>query len=171
MEGGASFAYCKARRKFRLVSTGWICNKNLAPFSKPPMDDNLTPAPKKSPFSKRFVLGAWVGLLLALPSLLQSQTATPETQPSPGQKASPTASTTPLIPQTEEKNPSQPSPPVSPTESTAQPTPPALPAESPSPAQPAAAPVSPLIPPAAGPGALPTPTAKPSNRKAHWPIA
>jgi len=120
------------------------------------------PAPKKSHVSKRSVLGAWVSLLLAIPSLAQSQTASPEIRPSPQQEASPAASATPLIPQTEEKNPSQPSPTASPAESTTQPIPPALPGESPSPAQPAAAPVSPLIPPSAGPGALPAPSPKPT---------
>src|SRR5215471_13327588 len=126
------------------------------------MDHNSTSGPKKSRVSKRLVLGAWVSLLLAIPSFLQSQTATPETQPSAQQGESPSASATPLIPQIQEKTPSQASPSASPAESTAQPTPPALPSESPGPAQPAAAPVSPLIPPSAGPGALPTPGPKPT---------
>src|SRR6516164_2034719 len=96
MECRAAFCILQGSRRgrgwsknFRLVTIARICNKRLASSSKPPMDHNSTSGPKKSRVSKRLVLGAWVSLLLAIPSLLQSQTATPETQPSAQQGGSP----------------------------------------------------------------------------------
>jgi hypothetical protein len=144
----------------------WICHKHLASFHPAAMDENRMPNAKKIHVPKRVVLGRCVSILLASASFSQSQTATPENQPTPRTESSPAASTTPLIPQAEHKTPAQPSPTL-PTDSVAQPAPPALPAESPSPAmesqnpaQPSAAPVSPLIPPVAGPGALPSPNSQ-----------
>jgi outer membrane protein TolC len=113
---------------------------------------------KKIHHPKRLLLGGCVSLLLAIPSLTRSQTPTPEIPPAP--ETSPTASATP--PRIEGSTPAQPSGSASPGESPVQPAPPPLPAESPSPAQPGQTPASPLIPPSAGPGALPSATPKPS---------
>jgi hypothetical protein len=120
-------------QNFRLVTIAWICNKNLAPFHPTAIERIVMPNPKKIHVLKLFVLGGWASLLLAIPSISRSQTATPEVQPSPAPETSPSS-------------------PVSPVESPVQPAPPALPAESSGTAQPAQTPISPLIPPAAGPG-------------------
>jgi hypothetical protein len=130
-------------QNFRLVTIAWICNKNLAPFHPTAIERIVMPNPKKIHVLKLFVLGGWASLLLAIPSISRSQTATPEVQPSPAPETSPSS-------------------PVSPVESPVQPAPPALPAESSGTAQPAQTPISPLIPPAAGPGALPSPSPKPA---------
>jgi outer membrane protein TolC len=153
----SSVACLKTFVLFRLTG---FATKHLALFHRTAIDENRMPNSKKIHIPNRFVLGGCVSLLLVIASFAQSQTATPETQPSPGVETSPAASATPLIPQAEERTPAQPSPAASPAEST--PLPPPLPTESPSPAQPAQAPISPLIPPAAGPGALPSPTPKPT---------
>jgi outer membrane protein TolC len=130
------------------------------------MDKDLMPEPKLLHAPIRFLRGGCVRVLLACATfafarLAQSQTPTPETQPTPSAETSPASSATPGIPQTEEKTPAQPVP-ASPSDSTAQPPAAALPTESPLPLEPSAAPSKPLVPPVAGPGAVPTPTPKPA---------
>jgi hypothetical protein len=72
------------------------------------MDDTPMPASKKSHVSKRSVLGGWVQPPACDPELSAISNSDPGNPAIPQQEASPAASATPLIPQTEEKPPSQP---------------------------------------------------------------
>ncbi len=122
------------------------------------------PEPKSPHIPNRVLCRGCLRILLAcaiftFARLGQSQTATPDTQPTPSGDTAPTATATPGIPQAEEKPPAPPALPSAPN-SAAQPSPAALPMESPLPLEPSATPSAPLVPPVAGPGAIPTPTPK-----------
>jgi outer membrane protein TolC len=145
---------------FHLVPRRRIWHKHPAQFPPPStMDENRMPNTKKIRVPNRVALATCISIVLVCASLAQSQTATPETQPTPGVETSPTPSQTAATPQAEEKTPSQPA--STPVDSTAQPPP--LPADSDSttPSEPSATPGANLVPPAAGPGAVPSPTPKP----------
>jgi outer membrane protein TolC len=124
------------------------------------------PKPKLLHAPNRVLCGGCIRILLACATLTfarfaQSQTATPETQPTPSAETLPASSATPGIPQAEEKTPAQPAP-ATPSDSTAQPQPAASPTESQLLLEPSATPAAPLVPPLGGPGAVPTPTPKPA---------
>ena len=115
------------------------------------------PNTKKIRVQNRVALATCITIVLVGANIAQSQTATPENQPTPGLETSPTPSPTAAIPQAEEKTPSQPV--STPVDSTAQPPP--LPAEPATTQESSATPGANLIPPAAGPSAVPSPTPKP----------
>ena len=118
------------------------------------MDENRMPNTTKIRVPNRVALATCISIVLVCAILAQSQTATPETQPTPGLETSPTPSPTAATPQAEEKTPSQPA--STPVDSTAQPPP--FQADS---TATSGNPGSESRSPSCGPGSVPSPTPKP----------
>jgi outer membrane protein TolC len=123
------------------------------------MDENPMSNAKKIRLPKRAALARSASIVLALASIVQSQKAAAETQPTPAGETSATPAPTAVIPSADQKTPSPPAS-ATPADSAAQPPAPALPTEAPSPSEPSATPAAPLVPPVTGPGAVPSATPK-----------